>query len=75
MTFCWEKHGYSYINAWLLFTKEYEVDKTRLKKMVILDLTGFNDDLFCSEDENVNQPSIIMIQLCPVAVGRVFCRQ
>ena len=30
---CWEKHGYSYVNSWLLFTKEYEVDKTILKRM------------------------------------------
>ena len=29
----WEKHGYSYVNSWLLFTKEYEVDKTILKRM------------------------------------------
>ena len=34
VTFCWERQGYSYVNSWLLFTKEYEVDKTRLKRMV-----------------------------------------
>ena len=32
---CRGKHGYSYIKSWLLFTKEYEVDKTRLKRMII----------------------------------------
>ena len=30
---CLEKQGYSYVNASLLFTKKYEVDKTILKRM------------------------------------------